>query len=194
MMRSDEKYVPAMSFDWLTPLYDPVVRWLMPESKFKSRLVRRASIDERHRVLDVGCGTATLTLMVKRARPGARVEGLDGDPKILEIARRKAAGTGAEISFSEGMAYAMPYADGSFDRALSSMVLHHLTEANKRRTLREVFRVLAPGGEFHVADFRRANKSLAALMSEAGFEGVGEHARYRTLFGTLSLWEARRPA
>ncbi|HEV2864042.1 MAG TPA: class I SAM-dependent methyltransferase [Pyrinomonadaceae bacterium] len=192
MTGSDDKYVPALNFDWLTPLYDPVVRWLMPESKFKGHLIRRASIGERHRVLDVGCGTATLTLMVKAARPGAAVEGLDGDPKILEIARRKAEAAGAGIRFSEGMAYAMPYADGSFDRVLSSMMLHHLTESNKRRTLSEVFRVLAPDGEFHVADFRRANGSLAALMSEAGFGGVGEHARYRTLFGTLSLWEARR--
>jgi len=193
-MERDERYVPALSFDWLTPLYDPCVRWLMPERKFKSHLVRRASLSEGRRVLDLGCGTATLTLLVKEMHPEARVRGLDGDPKILEIARRKAERAGAEIGFDEGMAYLLPYPAGSFDRVLSSMVLHHLTEENKRRTLAEVFRVLAPGGEFHVADFARQNKRLTGQLREAGFERVAEHARYRTLFGRLSLWEARRPA
>lgn len=193
-MGRDERYVPALSFDWLTPLYDPCVRWLMPERKFKSRLVRRAAIGAGQRVLDLGCGTATLTLLVKEMHPGARVTGLDGDPKILKIARRKAERAGAEIGFDEGMAFRLPYAEGSFGRVLSSMVLHHLTEENKRRTLHEVFRVLAPGGEFHVADFVRQNRRLTDLLREAGFESVSEHARYRTLFGALSLWEARRPA
>jgi ubiquinone/menaquinone biosynthesis C-methylase UbiE len=193
-MGRDERYVPALSFDWLTPLYDPLVRWLMPERKFKSHLVRRASVGAGRRVLDLGCGTATLTLLVKEMHPEARVRGLDGDPKILEIARRKAEGAGAEIGFDEGMSFLLPYAAGSFDRVLSSMVLHHLTGENKRRTLGEVFRVLAPGGEFHVADFVRQNKRLTGQLGEAGFERAAEHARYRTLFGTLSLWEARRPA
>ena len=191
-MGRDERYVPALSFDRLTPLYDPCVRWLMPERKFKSHLVRRAAIGPGRRVLDLGCGTATLTLLVKEMHPEARVTGLDGDPKILNIARRKAERAGAEIGFDEGMAFRLPYAEDSFDRVLSSMVLHHLTGENKRRTLAEVFRVLAPGGEFHVADFARQNKALAALLREAGFRSVSEHARYRTLFGTLSLWEARR--
>jgi ubiquinone/menaquinone biosynthesis C-methylase UbiE len=166
----------------------------MPERKFKSHLIRRARVGDGRRVLDLGCGTATLTLLVKEMHPEARVKGLDGDPKILEIARRKAERAGAEIGFDEGMAFRLPYAEGAFDRVLSSMVLHHLTEESKRRTLGEVFRVLAPGGEFHVADFARQNRRLPAALAEAGFERVAEHARYRTLFGRLSLWEARRPA
>ncbi len=193
-MERGERYVPALGFDWLTPLYDPCVRWLMPERKFKSHLVRRASIDGGRRVLDLGCGTATLTLLVKEMHPEARVKGLDGDPKVLQIARRKAERAGADVAFDEGLSFRLPYAEGSFDRVLSSMVLHHLTEGNKRRTLAEVFRVLAPGGEFHVADFARQNKRLAEQLREAGFERVAEHARYRTLFGSLSLWEAGRPA
>jgi len=193
-MERNERYVPALGFDWLTPLYDPCVRWLTPERKFKTHLVRRAAVGTGHRVLDLGCGTATLTLLVKEMHPGARVRGLDGDPKILKLARQKADRAGADVGFDEGMAFALPYAEGSFERVLSSMVLHHLTEENKRRTLSEVFRVLAPGGEFHVADFARQNKRLTAMLREAGFEAASEHARYRTLFGALTLWEARRAA
>jgi ubiquinone/menaquinone biosynthesis C-methylase UbiE len=164
----------------------------MPESKFKSHLVEQARIRAGQRVLDVGCGTATLTVLVKQTHPGAEVFGLDGDAKILGIARRKAAKEGVALTFVEGMAFRLPHADESFERVLTSMMLHHLTPKNKRLTLAEAFRVLRPGGELHVADFRRTNGSLPTMIREAGFEQVEEYARYRTLFGALSLWQARR--
>ncbi len=192
-LKGGEKYVPALNFDWLTPLYDPLVRWLTPESKFKTRLVERARVESGQRVLDVGCGTATLTLLVKRSHPDAEVVGLDGDAKILTIARRKAAKAEADITLLEGLAFRLPFADASFDRVFSSLMLHHLTQENKRRAVGEAFRVLRPGGELHVADFIKSNEALPSVMSEAGFVRVDEHARYRTLFGTICLWQARRP-
>lgn len=192
-MQRDGQYIPALSFDWLTPLYDPLVRWLMPESKFKGRLVEQARVRAGQRVLDIGCGTATLTILLKRTHPGAEVFGLDGDAKILEIARRKAARAGVEITLQEGLAFRLPHAAASLDRVLSSLMLHHLTAENKRLTLAEAFRVLRPEGELHVADFRRSNESLPSMMREAGFGQVQERAVYRTLFGRLSLWRARRP-
>ena len=191
-MKRDEQYIPALNFDWLTPLYDPLVKWLMPESRFKSHLVRQACIQAGQRVLDVGCGTATLTVLIKQTHPDADVFGLDGDAKILEIARRKAARAGVEITLREGLAFQLPYGDMSFDRVLSSLMFHHLTAENKRLALAEVFRVLQPDGELHIADFRKPNKSLPTMFSEVGFEEVKEYAKYRTLFGTLSLWQARR--
>lgn len=192
-MKTNEKYVPALNFDWLTPLYDPVVKWLMPETKFKSHLVERARIGAGHRVLDVGCGTATLTVLVKQSHPDAEVFGLDGDAKILGIARGKAAKACVALTLTEGMSFRLPYADESFERVLSSMMLHHLTNENKRLTLEEAFRVLRPGGGLHVADFRKSNESLPEMIRAAGFERVEEHAEYRTLFGRLALWQAQKP-
>jgi len=191
-MKRGENYIPALGFDWLTPLYDPLVKWFMPESKFKSHLVKEACVQAGQRVLDVGCGTATLTIIVKQTHPDAEVFGLDGDAKVLEIARRKAAKAGVEVTLREGLAFQLPYADKSFDRVLSSLMFHHLTTENKRLALSEVFRVLEPDGELHVADFRKPNESLPTLFREAGFEQVKEYAKYRTLFGTLSLWRAQR--
>lgn len=191
-MKRDEKYIPALNFDWLTPLYDPLVRWLMPESKFKSQLVRQARVRAGQRVLDVGCGTATLTILIKQTHADAEVFGLDGDAKILGIARRKAAQAGVGLNFQEGLAYRLPYADGSFDRVLSSLMFHHLTPENKRLSLAEVFRVLRPEGELHIADFSKSNASLPEMFREAGFERIEESARYKTLFGALSLWQAKR--
>lgn len=200
-MEKTEKYIPAFGVNWLTPLYDPFVRLFLPEARFKTYLVRQAGIQGGHRVLDLGCGTATLTILIKKSHPDTEVIGLDGDDKVLEIARKKAAKAGAEITLHEGMAFDLPYPDSSFDRVVSSLVLHHLTAENKQRTLKEVLRVLRPHGELHVADFVRPHRSkdeldkvsgLAEIMRGAGFDEVEECAQYRTLFGKLSLYRGQR--
>ena len=214
--RSD-KYLPALGYDLLTPLYDVLIRWTMPESAFKRRLVRQARVGRGARVLDLGCGTATLTVLVKQEHPDADVTGLDGDPKILGIARAKARRAGVDIALEQAMAYALPHPEGSFDRVLSSLVFHHLTRGDKARTFREVHRVLRAGGELHFADFGKPQNALMraaslpwrifdgmettgdnvrgelpALLRNAGFSEVCEAARYMTLFGTLSLYQARK--
>lgn len=216
--KSNTKYISALSYDSLTPLYDLVIRLTMPEFKFKMRLVEQADIRENHRVLDLGCGTGTLTILIKKTHPDTEVVGLDGDPKILDIARAKAAKAEMELTFSNGMAFELPYPEASFDRIVSSLVFHHLTRENKVRTLQEVFRVLRPQGELHVADWGKPQNLLMRVASlplrmfdglettrdnvegllpemfrKAGFEQVEEAAQFMTLFGTLSLYKARKP-
>jgi SAM-dependent methyltransferase len=166
-------YIPALSHDWLTPLYDTLIRWTMPESRFKRQLVVDANIQSHERVLDLGCGTATLTTLIKTMHPDANVVGVDGDAKILEIARRKTNKAGLEISLNQAMAFDLPYSDASFDRVLSSLMFHHLTRDNKLRTLREVNRVLRTGGEIHIADFGRPQNLLmrAAAYPWRFFDG-----------------------
>ena len=206
-------YVPAAGQDWLLPLYDPFLRWVMREGTFKTRLVEEADLASGQRVLDLGCGTATLTLLVERMRPGVRVTGIDGDPKVLEIARRKAEAAGSRITLDHGLAYELPYPDASFDRVLSSMVFHHLTPQHKLETLREVLRVLAPGGSLHVVDFgpstplrerlmglfehgQNVRDSLAGrlpeLMRQAGLCDAAETGRHRTPLASLSFYRGSR--
>lgn len=207
------KYIPALSFEWLTSLYDPVML-LMRESTFKRILVDQANIKNGYRVLDIGCGTETLTILIKKTYPGAEVTGLDGDPKILGIARAKVTKAGLDISFDPGMSFELPYPDRSFDRVVTSLVFHHLTREDKARTSKEIFRVLLSGGELHVADFGKPHNALMYLISlvfrhleeagdnirgllpemfqKAGFERVEETDRFMTPFGTLSLYRARK--
>jgi len=146
-------YEPSLGYDWLLPLYDPLFKWFLREDSIKRRLVAKAGIRAGHRVLDVGCGTATLTLLVKSLYPDAEVLGLDGDPKALAIGRRKARKAGLEVTLDEGLSYKLSYPDGSFDRVLSSLMLHHLTREHKMQTLNEIWRVLKPSGELYVLDF-----------------------------------------
>ncbi|MFN2511857.1 MAG: class I SAM-dependent methyltransferase [Pyrinomonadaceae bacterium] len=151
-----ESFIPALGKDWLTPIYGPLL-WLMRAHRFKGDLVEQAQMSNGMRVLDIGCGTGTLAIMVKQVHPEAEVFGIDADSKILAIARAKAAKASLNLTLDQGMADQLPYADSSFDRVLSSLFLHHLTTENKRRTFREVFRVLRPGGRFDVIIWPAAN-------------------------------------
>jgi hypothetical protein len=105
MERSQEGFVPALGTDRLTPFYDAVA-FFTGAQFFKRRLVKAARIEPGQRVLDIGCGTGSLVLMVKRACPEASVVGLDVDEKILTIARRKLATAGADVELRAGSATA----------------------------------------------------------------------------------------
>ena len=217
MRGKDEQYIPALGYDRLTFLYDPVVRLTTREAAFKSALLAQAQVRLGQRALDLGCGTGTLAIAVKQAQPQAAVVGLDGDPAILLLARAKAQQAGVEAQFDEGLSYELPYADESFDRVLSSLFFHHLTRENKLRTLAEVWRALKSGGELHVADWGAPANAMMKLASfgielldgpttkdsfagllpefirQAGFEGVEEMRRFNTLFGTIRLHKAQKP-
>ncbi len=170
MENRNSEYVPALSYDRLTSIYDPVVRLTTREREFKSALVRQAGISAGQRVLDVGCGTGTLAVAAKLAAPFAEIIGLDGDSAILKQAKAKAERAGVAIQFDEGMSFALPYADASFDRALSSLFFHHLTRENKLKTLAEVHRTLKPGGELHIADWAGSIHSPKRRVTYSGLQ------------------------
>src|SRR5262249_32286631 len=114
-------YLPAAGHDWLLSLYDPIVT-LIGGDPTRRVLVEQAAIQPNHRVLEVGCGTGSLVLLVKRLHPGVDVVGLDPDPKALDRARRKAARARASVRFDSGFADEMPYPGASFDRVFSSFM------------------------------------------------------------------------
>ena len=149
----NEEYIPALSYRFLTPFYDFIQKYIVRDVRYKSLLIEQANIRIGQNVLDLGCGTGTLAIMIKRAVPGANVVGLDADPDMLKVARYKSVRGNAPVTFDTGMTYDLPYPDESFDRVLSSIMIHHLKTPDKKRTAREVFRVLKPGGQLHIIDF-----------------------------------------
>jgi len=217
-MATKDEYVTALRFGWLTRFYDPVVAATTREKAFKRRLLEQVELGAAHRALDLGCGTGTLAIWAKKICPQARVTGLDGDPQILSRAREKASRAGVEIQLDRGLSYSLPYDDASFDRVISSLFFHHLLPADKERTLREVVRVLRPGGQLHVADWGRPSSSLMRVLSFGiqlldGFENTRQHVQgtlpglmadvglvqvatrshVDTAFGSLELYSGSKP-
>ncbi|HZP12878.1 MAG TPA: class I SAM-dependent methyltransferase [Nevskiaceae bacterium] len=208
-------YIPALGYRWLTPAYDAAVALTTRERTFKRALIEQAKLQAQERVLDLACGTATLTIMAKRDEPTAELTGIDGDPQMLKRACRKADQAGLRIRFDRGMSDQLPYADGAFDKVISSLFFHHLQRDGKLATLTEVRRVLKERGTLHVADWGKAANPLMRaaflgiqlldgfpntsdnvagrlpdFMREAGFSRVEETRRFSTVFGTLSLYRA----
>jgi ubiquinone/menaquinone biosynthesis C-methylase UbiE len=216
-MSDEPRYIPAAGRAAFTRLYDPVMTLTMRESTFRPRLLAAVSdsLPEGGSVLDIGCGTGTFAIALAAARPDAQVAGIDGDPEALALARAKPGST--TITWSAGLATALPQADASADAIVMSLLLHHLSPAAKHTALVETARVLKPGGSLHVADWGRphdplmrsaffvlqlidgfattrdhAAGALPSFITAAGFTVAPPHTRLRTVWGSLELLGATR--
>ena len=207
-------YSPAAGQHWLLPLYDPLLKLLGADST-RRELVEQASVGPSHRVLDIGTGTGTLVVLIKRLHPDAEVVGLDPDPRALARARRKVERAALSAQFDQGFSDELPYPDASFDRVFSTFMFHHLERDEKTKALTEARRVLKPGGSLHVLDFGGAGPrgdgflaralhhsdqvrdnfegGIPALMSEAGFAESKQVAQRATLFGRIAYYSASLP-
>ena len=213
-----QQFVPALRFDALTRIYDPVVAITSREGAFKRRLLEHARIKDGEAVLDIACGTGTLAIEIKKDNPKAKVAGLDGDRTILAKARAKAKEAGVKIEWQRGLSNELPYDGRSFDCVVSTLFFHHLTDEAQADTAEEIRRVLRLGGRVLIADwgrpqdplmrmmflnvqlldgFRNTSSNVAGKLPEflrdAGLKRVSVVDRMRTPLGTIEIVSAIRP-
>lgn len=160
--------------------YDVVVRVL---SLGKMRDIRRAiaelaQIKPGDRVLDVGCGTGDLATAAKAlAGPTGEVFGTDASPKMIEVARRKAAKAGVDVDFRVDLIENITFPDNHFDVVLSSFMMHHLPDDLKGMGLAEIYRVLKPGGRILIVDMQSSpGGSWRQRLSDLMIQMHGGHA------------------
>jgi SAM-dependent methyltransferase len=164
---AEREYIPGMGKHYLLPLYD-VVHHVFGLSPIHQQMITLAGLRDGHGVLDVGCGTGNLVRSIGKRHPKVELVGLDPDPKALARAQRKARRAGVTARLERGFAQELPYADDSFDRVFSSLMLHHLDSGAKDELLAEVRRVLRPDGLLVLAD---------AVFDEHGHGHGGRRSR-----------------
>lgn len=213
------EFTPALGHAALTPLYDAAIALMTREGRWRGALVRQIAPNSDDVILDVGCGTGSLALRIKRAAPQATVIGIDPDGEILRRARGKARHAGVAIDFEQEYANAAGrFVGRDITKIVSSLVLHQVPMTEKRAGLKAMYAALRPGGEIHIADyglqrtplmrslFRQVQRLdgyenttpnaegvLPALLGEAGFQDVVEKALIPTPTGSISLYFGRRP-
>lgn len=211
LARSEREYLPAAGHDWFLPLYDPLTKLLGMDGA-RQILLEQAALDPGLSVLDVGCGTGTLAVMIKQLHPTIHVIAVDPDPKALARARRKADRASVAIRFDQGYGDALPHPDGRFDRVFSSMMFHHVPADDQPRMLREIRRVLKPRGRLELLDFAGPDSNhqgtfarlihshhqlegnsegrILQLMKDAGFAEARLLRTQRRIFGRLNYFQA----
>jgi ubiquinone/menaquinone biosynthesis C-methylase UbiE len=202
MSESQRTYLPAAGRDLFLPLYDFIAK-LLGADRARQTLFDLAPLRPGDRVLDIGCGTGTFATILKQRSPGVEITGLDPDPKALARARRKAEQARVSVRFDQGFADSLEYPAMSFDVVFSSFMFHHLQGSNREKTLREVRRVLKPGGSFYLLDFEASpsghglfklfhsgerlrdntENRILTLMGDAGFSDRKKVAVHPVLFG-----------
>lgn len=202
MSDTQRTYLPAAGRDLFLPLYDLIANLLGADSA-RQTLLDMAPLRSGDRVLDIGCGTGSFVTILKQRYPTIEVTGLDPDPIALARARRKAEQAKLSVRFDQGFADSLRYAAASFDLVFSSFMFHHLEGSNREKTLREVRRVLKPGGNFYLLDFEvstsghglfklfhsserlrdNTESRIVTLMEDAGFSYRKKVAVHPVLFG-----------
>ena len=199
------EFLPAAGHDLFLPLYDPLVRFLGFD-RSRQELISQANVKPDHQILDIGCGTGTFVVLLKRQFPAVQVIGLDPDPKALRRAQNKVARAAVSVQLDRGFSDELRYKNESFDRVFSSFMFHHLDEQERQKTLKEVLRVLKPGGSFHLLDFTadegahgfldrlfhsharlkdNTDDGILQQMTHAGFTTAAKLKEDKMLFGLM---------
>ena len=213
---STAAFTPALGRFAPNRFYDPVVA-LTRERLWRALAAMYVAPQPGQVIADIGCGTGSLVLLLARVEPAAQIIGLDPDPDVLAIARRKSSEAAVQWRVGMGDAVAESLGAEALDAAVSSLVLHQCPLPMKRAILASMHTALRPGGKLVIADYGwqrtalmrlafravqladgkqdtqpNADGAVPELMSEAGFRDVREAEVVRTVSGSISVYVARK--
>lgn len=214
---TEQKFIPALGYDFLSEYYDLTIKLTMPENKFRNKLIDWVNPYAGESILEFGFGTAQNLILLKQRESGAFIQGVDVDPKIKSIAEYKLRKNNMEVPLHLYNGKSLPFSNNTFDTVFSSLVFHQLDAHSKLICLKELYRVLKYEGQLIIGDwgkaknswmrfsfyavqlldgFKTTNDNVNGLMpefiSDAGFQKVSEIDFINTAIGTYSYYSAQK--
>ncbi len=214
-----QAYTPALGHNGLTGLYDGLIALLTRERIWRAAVLDALAPVDGETIVDLGAGTGSLGVLIKRQSPAARVVAVDPDRQVREIGEAKARAVGVRLEYVTAMGdveiASVPAATA--DAVTCSLVLHQCPLDAKRAILANAVRLLKPGGRMVLADYGAQPDALMRLgfllvQTLDGFEAT-EHnrrgvipqlieavgfvesetvCRVATPTGAITVWRARR--
>jgi ubiquinone/menaquinone biosynthesis C-methylase UbiE len=170
--------------------YDLVMLFLTfgREKTLRRKTLDLAQIKPGDKVLEIGCGTGTLTLAAKtRTGVSGEVVGIDIAPEMIAVARRKAARKGSKVLFQVGGIENISFPDDRFDTVLCSFMIFHMPEEVRIKGFKEIYRVLKSGGHLFIIDTVDL-RELAPILKENIFSDI-EIAKFK--LNIMDVWFVR---
>lgn len=169
-------------------LYDRVVTIsFLPfggEKRFRQNFVNLAGIKPSDRVLDICCGTGSTTAIIAPEVDQGHVTGVDLSPDMLAVAKKKV--VASWVSFQRASVDNLPFSDNSFNHVICSYGLHEIPKELRAAALKEVLRVLKPGGTFLTLDYHLP-RYFPARQAIGAFVRLFEHEiAYKMMRGELA--------
>ncbi|HMB24885.1 MAG TPA: methyltransferase domain-containing protein [Anaerolineales bacterium] len=174
----DEDEILKHQMEQAVPSYDAYMKKMTfgREHVLRQVTVELAQVKPGDSVLEVGCGTGTLTLAAKRqAGPSGKVTGIDVIPEMVEISQRKAAEAREDIAFQVGSIDNIPFPDSHFDVVLCSFMIFHMSENTRRKGIAEIYRVLKPQGRWLILDLALPDAPVQRAIAKRILGGGVQH-------------------
>ncbi len=174
----DEDAVMKSQMEKMVSSYDAYMKkiTLGRERTLRETTVSLAQVKPGDTVLEVGCGTGSLTLAAKRrAGPAGKAFGIDIIPGMIEASRSKAAQAGEDITFQPGSMDDIPFPSNQFDVVMCSFMIFHMSDKVRQKGMAEIHRVLKPQGGLLILDLALPPKGLSRAIAKALFGGMLQH-------------------
>jgi len=129
------------------------------EKKLRQDEIKLAQLKPGDKVLEIGCGTGTLSLAAKvQVGSSGEVVGIDIAPEMVAVASHKTTRKGVDVTFQVGSIAGIPFPDNRFDVVMCSFMIFHMPEDVRKKGFPEIHRVLKSGGHLFILDGASSDK------------------------------------